>query len=181
MPTVVRKSNGRLIIRSRSKRGFNTHQVRPGGEPVLRDKIGEHGGSLHRLRIDRDAFLELLRGGHLYTKRSKKSSETRNPRHATSPPDSNGEPSTHVRHPVADGRSEVKCQRSTGPSPAAIVDITCAGCRILIPGGASYCPRCGRASQRQSQQLGAANPIGRVMLAVLAAVAAVLVVGWLAS
>lgn len=218
MPTVIRKANGRLIIRSKGKRGFTTVQVTREGEQWLREKFPPSHNSLHELAIDRDLFWEMARGGYLFTERSGRNWIRRvNRRRATeqpvtvdndyfesSSPRDEVPPARQInRPPVARIQQPVITQPTSNASPApltppaageyplapdesklsrlaTIAAVKCVSCNFALPEGAHFCPRCGRAVQKQPESRTDTSG-GRIFFAVLAGVAAFIVVCWLVT
>ena len=205
MPTVIRKTNGRLIIRSKGKRGFTTTQVTHEGEQWLREKFPPSHYSLHELSIEWDVFRELARGGFLFREGSGRKWITGAKRRATVQPvtvdngyfESNRlrdeAPPTRQFNPPAVQCSPQSASRSTphvSQPPltnksklaglATITAVKCVGCDFALPHGAHFCPRCGRAAQKQPESISDSSR-ERVFFAFLGGVAAILVVLWLIS
>jgi hypothetical protein len=206
MPTVIRKTNGRLIIRSKGKRGFTTTQVTHEGEQWLREKFPPSHHSLHELSIEWDVFRELARAGFLFREGSGRKWITGAKRRATEiesnrlrdefPPARRFNPPAVHSQPVASPAPLVS-QRAPTPPPqateapapcnkptlvglATIAAVKCVGCGFALPHGAHFCPRCGRAVQKQPQSITETSG-GRVFFAVLGGVVAIVVLCWIVS
>jgi hypothetical protein len=201
MPTVIRKANGRLIIRSNGRRGFTTVQVTREGEQQLREKFPASHHSLHELSIDKDTFWGLAQAGCLYTEASGSKWFKQNWRrrrfeqYATSDnqysqddfPQSHAMPVARDRQPIAPKPPNGVHQPAVPPVPSSDIhspatsnnvarpktDVPaaqCPSCRFILPAGAHFCPRCGRASQ--------GNNAGRFFWGFLAAAAVIAFLYW---
>jgi hypothetical protein len=151
MPTVKDGPEG-LIIVSKRRGSYITHQLSPEGARFLEARYGAAAGS----EIDVPTLLELKRQGYAYTKRQRRG----------------GYPGGYSAG-SADGyrRKYVVDPPITDP-PAPAPTRTCQACLTHVPASAHYCARCGRPmSGRPPAGTDASSTVAWIVAAIIAFVA----------
>jgi hypothetical protein len=130
MPTVSRAADG-VVIKSRRRGQYITHQLDSAGEQYLRDQYG----FVDKLEIDVPTLLHLKRLGHAYTGRQLREQRRRARGYeqgtlfGSLPPAPPPQPASRRQHATA------------SPSTSAP---SCADCRSPVPAEAQFCQRCGK-------------------------------------